>query len=345
MKDFLSFSESERRNLKIGLLILGGTLLLSNIKPLYQGIAALPMWQTKPRPAERSPNFKPPENYQGAWNDLGTVRFVTLDVLVVIYKKIGGEEISLENVAEISAGVNLAREFFWRNTNLQLNINPTFLEVQEEVTSELLDYEGRILPKSGLLIKDLLQRGVKKNQYDVVFLFYPSSKGHVFGGSMTLGRSAYGFSSYPPSGIVVSYPDGPAVVWPFALELWYSIDRIVYGRDPVKLSNFDDLATHLRQYSIQDPLKPYGKIYLTVDYDMDGVPDDEPMVSFSEGSLGLNRETNDSDNDGLEDKIEVTAGIFRSTDLFLTDTDGDGLRDGEDPYPLDHNLPAEVPAP
>ncbi len=343
MKDFLDLSKKEKKWLRVGLLILGVILFAINIKPAYQGISRLSIWQKKPRQAERSPNFKTPDGYQGVWSDLGTVRFVSLDVLVVIYKEIAGAEMSAGEVAEIHESVDLVREFFWRNTHLKLNLNPTFLEVGDQVSSDLLDDEGRILPQSGLLMRDLLERGVKKDQYDVVFLFYPSSKTYVFGGAMTLGRSAYGFSSYPPTGIKIPYPDGPAVVWPFASALWYSIDRVVYGRDPVdELFDFEDLATDLRGYPIQDPPKPYGRIYLTLDYDLDGVPDDEPMVPFHEVSVGLNRETDDSDNDGLVDKLELTAGIFESADLFLQDTDGDGLKDGEDPYPLDPKLPVKV---
>ena len=344
MKDLLSFSESERKSLKIGVLVLCGFLFLTNIKPACQGISELSIWQKKPRPAERSPNFKLPDGYTGVWNDLGTIRFVTLDVLVPIYKRIGGAELSQGEIEEIHQSVALAREFFWRNTRLQLNIRPTFVEVGDQVSSDLLDDEGRISPKSGLLMRDLLERGVKKDQYDVVFLFYPSSKPYVFGGSMTLGRSAYGFSSYPPTGVKNLYPDGPAVVWPLALELWHSINTVVYGQDPVEVADWSALATILRSYPVQDPPKPYGRIYLALDYDLDRVPDNDPMVPFNEVSVGLNRETDDSDNDGLVDKLELTAGIFRSADLFLKDTDGDGLEDGEDPYPLDPKLPVEVPS-
>lgn len=342
MKDFLNFSENERKKLKIGLLVLVGILFVTNIKPAYQGISQLSIWQTKPRPAERSPNFKVPLGYQDDPNALGTARFVTLEVLIPIYKRIGEFELSQAEIEEIHQGLELAREFFWRNSRLQLNLAFTFLEVEDLVTSALLDEGGRILPKSGLLLEDLLKRGVKKDQYDAVFLFYPSSKDYVFGGSMTLGRSAYGFSSYPPTGVEVLYPEGPAVVWPFALELWYSIDRVVYDRDLVQALDFNDLAEQLRECRIQDPPKPYGKIYLTMDYDRDGVPDDEPMLPFHESSLGLNHETGDSDNDGLADKREILAGIFKGTDLFLDDTDGDGLKDGEDPYPLDPERPVKV---
>lgn len=341
MKNLLSFSESEKKILTIGLLILSGVLLLSNINPLYQGIAALPIWQTKPRQAEFSPNFQLPVYYEGELTALGTVRFVTLDVLVVIYEKIGSEEMSSESVAEIRSGVNLAREFFWRNTNLQLNINPTFLEVKEEVASELLDYEGRVLPKSGLLGDYLLERGVGKNQYDAVFLFYPHPE-FVFGRDMgigKLGKTAYSFVSLPVPEPVDAYPDGPSLTWMFASQLWHSITTVVYDRDSAESESFAELALELQNFSIQDPPKPYGNIYLTLDFDLDGVPDDEPMVPFYEVSLGLNHETGDSDNDGLADKREITAGIFRGTDLFLVDTDGDGLKDGEDTYPLDSERP------
>ncbi len=346
MKDFLSFSESEKRNLKIGLLVLGGVLLLTNIKPAYYGISQLSIWRTKPRPAERSPNFKAPLYYQGELNDLGTARFVTLDVLVLIFKRIGEVALSQNEVEEIHQGVDLTREFFWRNTNLQLNINFAFLEVEEEMSTELFDEEGKIWPKSGLLEKDLLGRGIEKNQYDCVFLFYPNPKIDVSGSGMKLkrlGKTAYSFASYP--NVEVPYPDGSPSTWIFASQFWYSLHTVVYGQDPMEVADWGALASALRHYPIQDPPKPYGRIYLTLDFDFDGVPDDEPMVPFYEVSLGLNRETRDSDNDGLEDKGEITAGIFRGTDLFLADTDGDGLKDGSDPHPLDPDLPAEVPSP
>jgi len=327
MKNLLSFSKNEKRNLKIGLLALGLVLLLSNVRPAYEGISQLKIWQPKGRQAERSPNFKPPETYSGELNDLGTVRFVTLDVLVLVYRKIGEFELSPTDVEEIAPAVKMAREFFWRNTNLQLNLNPTFLEVDEAMPAKLLDEQGKVWLKSGVVEENLLAKGVKKNQYDCVFLFYPYSVG-VSGSGMELkrlGKPSYSFASLPVAD----------AGWIFARELWYSINTVVYKHDSEEISDWGSLAGMLRQYSIQDPPKPYGKIYLTVDYDRDGVPDDEPMVPLYEVHLGLNRETNDSDNDGLEDKKEITAGIFRGTDLFLQDTDGDGLKDGEDPDPLE----------
>lgn len=326
MKDLLSFSEIEKRNLKIGLLVLGAVLLVSNVKPLYEGISQLPIWQTKPRQAELSPNFQPPVYYEGELNDLGMVRFVTLDVLVLVYKKVGEFTLSPAELEDAHQGVELAREFFWRNSNLQLNLNPTFLEVDETMAAELLDEQGKIWLKSGRVEEDLLDRGVEKNQHDCVFLFYPYSAA-VSGSGMELkrlGKPSYSFASLPME----------ETAWIFARELWYSLNTVVYHHDSEEIEDWGALAGTLRQYPIQDPPKPYGRIYLTLDFDRDGVPDDEPMVPFWEVSLGLNRETPDSDNDGLEDKKEITAGIFKSTNLVSPDTDGDGLKDGEDPNPF-----------
>lgn len=329
MKDLLNLSENEQRALKLGLLLLAAVLLLSNIRPAYEGISKLPIWQPKGRSAQRSPNFKAPPGYQGALDDLPTTRFVNLDVLVVVFKKIDGSEISSDKTAEIRREVKRAREFFWRNSNLQLNINPTFFEISDSVPAKLLDDEGKLWPKSGLLEKNLLGWGIEKNQYDLVFVLYPHSAGGVSGSGMKLsrlGKTAYSFVSLP-------VPED-TLLWTLVSQLWYSINTVIYGQEPVEVAGFEELAAELKRYPIQDPPKPYGEIYVTVDYDRDGVPDDEPLVAFDESRLGLNRETNDSDNDGLEDKRELTAGIFRSTDLFLQDTDGDGLKDGEDPNPF-----------
>lgn len=326
MKDLLSFSSNERKSIKIGLLLLISVLLLTNIKPLYEGISQLSIWQTKPRQAELSPNFRPPVYYEGELNDLGTVRFVTLDVLVLIYKKVGEFALSPAELENVHQGVKLAREFFWRNSNLQLNFNPVFLEVDEVMPAEILDEQGKIWLKSGRVEEDLLGRGIKKNQHDCMFLLYPYPAA-VSGSGMELtrlGKTSYSFASLPME----------EAAWTFARELWYSINTVVYNHDSEEIEDWGSLAGTLRQYSIQDPPKPYGKIYLTLDFDLDGVPDDEPMVPLYEVNLGLNRETNDSDGDGLEDKKEITAGIFKGTDLFLQDTDGDGLKDGEDPDPF-----------
>jgi hypothetical protein len=326
VKNLLSFSKSEKRNLKIGLLVLIAVLFLANIRPLYEGVSQLSVWQKKPRPAELSPNFQPPPYYEGELNDLGTVRFVTLDVLILVYQKIGDFELSPTEINDIREVIKLSREFFWRNSNLQLNLNPTFLEVDENMPAELLDEQGKIWLKSGRVEEDLLQRGVGKNQYDCVFLLYPYSPA-VSGSGMELkrlGKPSYSFASLPTEDLD----------WIFARELWYSINTVVYKHDSEKIEDWGALAGTLRQFSIQDPPKPYGRIYLTLDFDRDGVPDDEPMVPLYEVELRSNRETRDTDDDGLEDKKEITAGIFQGTDPTLPDTDGDGLLDGEDPEPL-----------
>jgi parallel beta-helix repeat protein len=64
-----------------------------------------------------------------------------------------------------------------------------------------------------------------------------------------------------------------------------------------------------------------------------------PKESYG-GVGGRGRAHRDTDNDGLTDLQEEIVG----TDPRNPDTDGDGFKDGEDPYPLDENLPIRVPA-
>lgn len=62
-----------------------------------------------------------------------------------------------------------------------------------------------------------------------------------------------------------------------------------------------------------------------VDTDGDGVPDDLEVVNGTDPNA-----SNDSDADGLSDDLEVNLG----TDPANADSDGDGLEDGTDPFPL-----------
>jgi hypothetical protein len=93
----------------------------------------------------------------------------------------------------------------------------------------------------------------------------------------------------------------------------------------------------------------WGEVFISDDEDEDGFPDDDPRVPLDERRFGSSGKLADTDGDGLSDLMEamacewvdyglgeIWAGDERShrCDPRNPDTDGDGIRDGDDPYPL-----------
>ena len=86
----------------------------------------------------------------------------------------------------------------------------------------------------------------------------------------------------------------------------------------------------------------FGTLAETRDSDHDGVPDDDPSLPFDEKRLHGNPARLDTDGDGLNDLLEVTAGDEHGCTLNNPDTDGDGIPDGIDPEPL-YAIKPEIP--
>ncbi len=93
----------------------------------------------------------------------------------------------------------------------------------------------------------------------------------------------------------------------------------------------------------------FGEVFQTADADGDGLPDDEPRVPVDEARFGSSPAATDTDDDGLDDLMELMASqwlidglgeIFAGpyarlgADPTNPDTDGDGTLDGADRYPL-----------
>jgi hypothetical protein len=105
---------------------------------------------------------------------------------------------------------------------------------------------------------------------------------------------------------------------------------------------FDFQARMLREFQEEDQgfeklLPEWGDIYSVPDQDGDGFPDRDSLVALDEVRFGTSTSTPDGDSDGLTDKQEALAGIYpfpyASSDPSDTDSDGDGVRDGDDKYP------------
>jgi len=115
--------------------------------------------------------------------------------------------------------------------------------------------------------------------------------------------------------------------------------------------HWDGIAWQLRHFTdVQYLRNIYGFVEVVADSDNDGIPDDDPRLPSDEKRLGSDPYSADSDGDGLADMDEVLAstwvkcmlaavrkkvpGEFFRPDLRNPDSDGDGIRDGQDPYPI-----------
>jgi hypothetical protein len=280
----------------------------------------------------------------------GTRSVATLDVLVVIYT-VG---LSPEQIQSAKEGLAFAREFYWRNSLAQLNLNMSFMEIAT-VAPDLSAIT--MVP----IEQDLRPRGVSDNQYSAIFV---TAADHVvgvglqgcFGGFVLFGQTAGAYC--PIFGQFYTFPD-PA--WYFIHEFQHALDLVIangsgfpdmifghpyegasYCENRVLFPSGIDYGTHfdweagtLRLFTHYAELQaPWNRPIIVTDGDGDGLSDDDPNVAVDEARLGTDPFSADTDKDGLNDLEEFTTAVFRGTDPLDPDTDGDGKRDGKDPLPL-----------
>jgi len=116
-------------------------------------------------------------------------------------------------------------------------------------------------------------------------------------------------------------------------------------------AHYDGMVAMCREFSdVAYWSNKYGRLVRTADADNDGLPDDDERCPIDERRFGSNADDDDTDDDGLTDREELlaTGGMARYPEAFgmrqiepvfepdpqNTDTDGDGVLDGDDEYPL-----------
>lgn len=297
------------------------------------------------------------------WQDVGPGVVVRIDVLVVVYTNTAGDRTTQEDIAMLRSEVAEAREFFWRNSRLVVDLAIDFLHVDEFLPLSRFteaSWGGYWLPPGDVtpgdadlasVERDLRARGIRDDQYDGVFVFYAWDRATLpaaYGGT-TFGPG-YGFLGSTGYSDVPLCWDPTTWSWYFVHEFNHQVDAMlehagvpqfqspdmpwalpgVFGED------YDYNAYLMRLLGSVEwcrlASKGWGHIVRVPDVDRDGVPDhgDFPIT---EATTGSSPGSIDSDADGLSDLDEILAGIFHSSDPLDPDTDGDGILDGLDAWP------------
>ncbi len=298
------------------------------------------------------------------WSGMGPSDVVQVDVLVAVYTSTAGGNTTAQDIAVLQREVAEAREFFWRNSRLVVDLAIEYLYINEflpESRFAVGPYGGFWLPPHDLtpmdddlasVEQDLRARGVREDQYDGVVVFYawdtavlPAAYGGTTFGAGFGFLGSTGYTDIPLCWVPATWS------WYFVHEFNHQVDAMLEysGYPPFQSADmpwtlagdfgedYDYNAFFMRLLDRDDwgclASKGWGSIIHAADSDGDGVPDagDFPLTEATTGSSPTEI---DSDGDGLDDLGEAIAGIFNSSDPLDPDTDGDGIEDGRDPYPI-----------
>ncbi len=290
----------------------------------------------------------------------GFYTYSTLRVAIVIYTNTNKGTIAETDIPKIKRMLELGRLFYWRNSSMKLNVEFTYIIINERVSFEDPNAHWTNLEKTAAHLNNL---GVVNSQYDIIFRITTATDGYYSYGIVTMpelqGPSRQtGFSwIHWPVGTGVVYPGHESginygLTWVFVHECQHAIDAVYdampdieadqqmyHGDNPSVFpvacgEQYDFQAKMFRSFSAyENLLSDWGEIYEAVDADGDGFPDNDLLAPMDENRFGSSSQMKDTDNDGLDDKKEFCDGTFTGCNPNRADTDGDGSFDGQDLYP------------
>ncbi|UCG17578.1 MAG: hypothetical protein JSV19_06010 [Phycisphaerales bacterium] len=271
-----------------------------------------------------------------------------MELLMVFYKR-GYTDTEVNQLTE---GLKKGLEFYWRTSVGQLNMDVTWMYLDDFAPGP--DWY------SSAVQNELRSRGVENDQYDLAYLVGNNLAG-CYGGYVVFGSTCASLGTvcgvpYPGKDPNVNY----TIAWTFTHELHHALEAMenrTAGTPEVLFCHFpwaypdplgptgwhmdwgahyDGIGLTNREYGDDWLLYPwpYDSYIECVDDDGDDLPDDDPRVWMDEVRFGSSSALADTDGDGLDDLGEYTAYNFRGVDPLDTDTDDDGIVDGDDHQPL-----------
>ncbi len=271
---------------------------------------------------------------------------------------------SAESLDDVRAALDAARMFVFRHTRGQALLDIDVITLAGPTP----DLTG---PSMALVERRLRSSGVREAHYAFVYAISDRADG-AYSGFELLDDTPAGFG--PTRGALPATPRDtlgplPFVTWTFLHEFNHALELSIgpaagvtmhpshhveqdipagrlgayVGRAFDAGEGWDGLAHVYALFPDWTAVPPrYADIELFVDTDGDGLADDAPRLPVDERRFGADATRIDSDDDGLDDFAEWCAGLYAGSSPVLADTDGDGLRDGDDPHPL-ANVAATLP--
>jgi hypothetical protein len=287
-----------------------------------------------------------------------------------------------EEIERIVAQIRNGRHYYWMNSGMRLNLDMDFFIVDRPLSrSDVFQGHSYYPPVEGMAAGILKEKGAEVDEYESIYYlvvsrdYDPETKTWDIrgpGGAFTNGLGWNG--RYGRSWWEVTREGHPAgnnwlVVHEFHHQLdelfmlsgypeyWFNHFSPHIGTSGNFGEHFDGNAYILREWPANRYFDlDFGEIRFADDSDGDGIPDDAPHLPMDENRLGSSTDRRDTDQDGLTDLEEVAlsnwivsgwgetyANPAPLPDLTNPDSDGDGVSDAADPYPLLPFKPAISP--
>ena len=168
---------------------------------------------------------------------INKTRYSTIRVLTVFYPNTVVMQILQQEIDRMKNGIELAREFFWRNSAAKLNLKIDYLEISEFKSVLFFNENGSLA--SEYVQQDIERAGIDETQFGIIVLIYPPPFGDGrYGVVVDSTKFAYAYIHYPVVRDAV-YPGENAFVnyyfvFPFVDVLLRSLNRICYENSTIR---------------------------------------------------------------------------------------------------------------